>query len=216
MKMHPMEKQFRKEIIENPKDDVVRLIFADWLEEHGGQSSFANLIRVQIELDHLGYQCLDLPRNKPCGLSDCRTCELRQLETLLMKEVVEPTITKLSRRGIVLKHRRGFVWSAKMTLTHWLEIGPLMVRLHPLETIIISNKKPLLLGSLYGWYMPEPPFHWNAADDLPSSVWSMLTDFTNQDDDCWKLYTKHEEAIDALEKATIRYAWEQPDPITTE
>ena len=39
-------------ILDNPEDDTARLVYADWLEEHGGQER-AELIRVQIELARL-------------------------------------------------------------------------------------------------------------------------------------------------------------------
>ncbi len=38
-------------IIADPDDDRLRLVYADWLEEHG-QRDRARLIRVQIELAH--------------------------------------------------------------------------------------------------------------------------------------------------------------------
>lgn len=40
---------FLKDIVENPDDDSVRLIYADWLEENG-QAERAEFIRVQVEL----------------------------------------------------------------------------------------------------------------------------------------------------------------------
>src|SRR5262249_49135917 len=43
---------FVRAIIENPDDDGPRLVFADWLEEHG-QLERAEFIRVQIELARL-------------------------------------------------------------------------------------------------------------------------------------------------------------------
>lgn len=36
----------------HPADDVARLVFADWLEEHG-QEARAEFIRVQVELASL-------------------------------------------------------------------------------------------------------------------------------------------------------------------
>src|SRR5207253_4331362 len=39
-------------IVERPEDDGVRLVYADWLEEHG-QPERADFIRVQIELARL-------------------------------------------------------------------------------------------------------------------------------------------------------------------
>src|SRR5689334_16651118 len=43
---------FLQAILANPTDDAIRLVYADWLDEHGGEvnSAHADLIRVQCEL----------------------------------------------------------------------------------------------------------------------------------------------------------------------
>src|SRR5262245_18234653 len=46
------EDVFVHAILNNPDDDTTRLVFADWLEEHG-RASHAELIRVQCELARL-------------------------------------------------------------------------------------------------------------------------------------------------------------------
>ena len=43
---------FLRAILDNPDDDGVRLVYADWLEEHG-QPERAEFIRVQIALASL-------------------------------------------------------------------------------------------------------------------------------------------------------------------
>lgn len=43
---------FIRAIVENPNDDVPRLVFADWLDEHG-DAARAEFIRAQIELSRL-------------------------------------------------------------------------------------------------------------------------------------------------------------------
>src|ERR1043165_1555580 len=45
----PQKKAFLKAIIDNPDDDAVRLVYADWLEEHG-DTDRAEFIRLQIEV----------------------------------------------------------------------------------------------------------------------------------------------------------------------
>src|SRR5262245_403802 len=46
--MNPAD-AFLADIIEHPDDDAPRLIYADWLDEHGDEAR-AEFIRVQIEL----------------------------------------------------------------------------------------------------------------------------------------------------------------------
>ena len=51
--MTPDEQSFLQTIIQNPDSDAPRLVFADWLEEHG-QEDRCEFIRIQIELARLG------------------------------------------------------------------------------------------------------------------------------------------------------------------
>lgn len=52
--MSDEEKAFLKAVCWNPADDAPRLIYADWLEEHG-QAERAEFIRLQIELERLKF-----------------------------------------------------------------------------------------------------------------------------------------------------------------
>src|SRR5262249_59482941 len=47
--MSPQERALIDAIRDDPDDDLRRLVYADWLEEHG-QAERAELIRVQVEL----------------------------------------------------------------------------------------------------------------------------------------------------------------------
>jgi uncharacterized protein (TIGR02996 family) len=66
------EEAFLQSICEDPDDDAVRLIYADWLEEHG-KPERAEFIRVQIELARLPrwhprwQQCLAHQRHLLAG-----------------------------------------------------------------------------------------------------------------------------------------------------
>ena len=48
-------------IIDNPDDDVPRLVYADWLEDHG-QTERAEFIRAQVEMAHLLREGQDVPQ----------------------------------------------------------------------------------------------------------------------------------------------------------
>src|SRR5436309_2903540 len=47
-----IEKEFLADIREHPDDDAPRLIYADWLDEHGDEAR-AEFIRAQIEMEKL-------------------------------------------------------------------------------------------------------------------------------------------------------------------
>jgi uncharacterized protein (TIGR02996 family) len=63
---------FLRAIRANPDDDTLRLVFADWLDEHG-EPELAEFVRVQVELEPIHEQ-LDNPRVQ----------ELRERETVLL------------------------------------------------------------------------------------------------------------------------------------
>jgi uncharacterized protein (TIGR02996 family) len=48
-------------ILEQPDDDTARLVFADWLEEKGGEPKWAQFIRCQIEIARRDQTCLFTP-----------------------------------------------------------------------------------------------------------------------------------------------------------
>jgi uncharacterized protein (TIGR02996 family) len=49
--MHDRDALLRA-VVANPDDDAPRLVYADWLDEHGDPDR-AEFIRIQIELHHL-------------------------------------------------------------------------------------------------------------------------------------------------------------------
>ena len=62
--MTPEERSFLDAILADPADDTVRLVYADWLEEHG-RPERAEFIRLQVKL---GVWCNMYPQEK--GLLD--------------------------------------------------------------------------------------------------------------------------------------------------
>ena len=61
-----VDPELLQSVIDSPKEDAPRLVYADWLEEHG-ELERAELIRVQIELARgpFGYNKeLDIPDHR--------------------------------------------------------------------------------------------------------------------------------------------------------
>lgn len=63
----PGAEPFLAAIVANPDDDLVRVVYADWLDETGDPTTAARaeFIRVQIELAGLGYEGANPKRKKP-------------------------------------------------------------------------------------------------------------------------------------------------------
>ena len=96
MQMTPEEQAFRRDIIENPEDDAIRLIFADWLEDQG--DSYADLIRVQCQLAKMD----EFDDN----YAELKVQEYRSLQ-LLKDRLPEEATTRRSRMSPPVL-RRGF------------------------------------------------------------------------------------------------------------
>src|SRR5262245_45513469 len=105
------EAAFLSDIAEHPDDDAPRLIFADWLDDHG-RSAQAEFIRVQCEL----------ARTDP---GDPRAVELRcrahKLETWYGKGFLDRHL----RRGLrAWSFQRGMVEGISLDVATLVEKGP--------------------------------------------------------------------------------------------
>jgi uncharacterized protein (TIGR02996 family) len=90
---------FLRAIRANPEDDTLRLVFADWLDEHG-QPDRAEFIRLQVELDPV--------RDR---LDDPRVQELRDREAALLDA-----------------HRREWLGAAADVAAEYPAFGPVFRR----------------------------------------------------------------------------------------
>jgi uncharacterized protein (TIGR02996 family) len=136
-------------VLDSPSDDAPRLVYADWLDEHG-QADRAEFIRLQCELarsDHehaqLGrsYILMDrrwlAGRRAPAAGCPCRWCELRRRAQALLREsdwfsvdglCVVTRLNPLDPHSVdaaepVGAPERGFLHTLRVEATDWLEHG---------------------------------------------------------------------------------------------
>ncbi len=132
-----MEKAFLDAIAASPEDDAPRLVFADWLDEHGRPEE-AELIRLQCRLDP------DRDRFDDPAVNAARD---RTEELLRPLQRAEDRWFK-SRTGgrvdFVADWRRGFVDTLKLPVQAFLAHGGLFRRRYPLL-------RKLVLFRLNGW-----------------------------------------------------------------
>jgi uncharacterized protein (TIGR02996 family) len=101
---------FLKTIIENPEDDTPRLVFADWLEEHG-ETERAAFIRLQCELSHTALNSERYRHLFPREVELRKRCK----EAWMTEDVGEPVLPFITRcyyeRGFTrCYYERGFVY----------------------------------------------------------------------------------------------------------
>jgi uncharacterized protein (TIGR02996 family) len=170
-----------RDIIENPSDDVVRLAYADLLdEEAGGPTPRGEFIRVQCELTRLGptkCRCAEEPRYSYCtGCAAHWPLRRREKELLTAENAMawgpdrELWAAGLDRPFITLNFlgegadafglppnyvgvlfRRGFVASIHLSLADFLAHATALARL-PLERVTLSDRDPARWGEWSVWY----------------------------------------------------------------
>jgi uncharacterized protein (TIGR02996 family) len=114
---------FLADIVANPEDDAPRLIFADWLEDHGDPDR-AEFIRTQIELARLDEDATDRPK-------------LERREQVLLAENRERWLAELPAwaRKEAGKFCRGFVSEMTLTGNRFLKNAADLWAATPLESV---------------------------------------------------------------------------------
>ena len=177
---------FLQSIIAAPDDDAPRLVYADWLEEHGGEPERAEFIRVQCELART--KCyFDNGSDLPCGDFnkkfskegwECKSCQLiealRRREGELWTGGTHNPVTLpdeimrnwsyaisdlfLSGRYPALVVRRGFIESVICTWFDWLTHAGAIRAATPLREVRLTTRPTVEdLRTLYGRLKPAQP-----------------------------------------------------------
>lgn len=164
-------------IIASPDDDSLRLICADWLDEHG-QPERAEFIRVQCEL---GGPCRDCkPHHAKQGCCAKRAALRRQerkfLERYKWQWTGFPVAFATALDETAWTWRRGFVEAISITTAAFLQHVESLFRAAPLIQVRLGDKKPLPGAG------PKPKFYWLpghrdncGADHLPLAIFNRLT-----------------------------------------
>lgn len=122
------ENFFLDEIRCDRADDGPRLVYADWLEEHGDPR--AELIRVQCELAKLGSR-------------DRRRIELEGREQDLLAMHRSKWFSPLYQLGIsVFDYHRGFVERCRFDCSHFLHLAEEMTTAAPVVAELAFDRVP--------------------------------------------------------------------------
>jgi uncharacterized protein (TIGR02996 family) len=194
--MHPEQAALLATVLDNPGDDTPRLVLADWLEENG-QAERARFIRAQIT----GPICNRFHDYQGC---DCETC---WSERMLQSDKFRRKIVRVPN-DLSCGIRRGFVWRVHVTLQGWLDFGPAVVREHPVERVVITDKVPMAAPIPTQWYSwvawmdeGELQFAWN----LPVSLFDHLAGFVQHRNRA-KRYSTPDDAHADLSHACLAWA----------
>jgi uncharacterized protein (TIGR02996 family) len=125
---------FLHAILEDPDDDTPRLVYADWLDEHG-QPERAELIRVQCELARLEGE------EQPSSEVQVRMAALQHREAILLGSHREAWMQPLPEwaRGKAAGFARGFVVTVSAPAGLFLQHGVELFRVAPVQHLALDS-----------------------------------------------------------------------------
>jgi uncharacterized protein (TIGR02996 family) len=213
---------FLRAIMAEPEADSHRLVYADWLDEHGDPER-AEFIRVQCAVEKVRAACLcgDCVRrrgggqhhNGPCGLDRREHGFPRHREReLLASHQVDWRMRDLPGMPFgnwVTDFRRGFVAEVTLPCGQWMRHGPALVRAAPLERVILPDRHRSRwargggLGDYYWVEQHGPTAH--LPDRLPAPLFAFLPPGL-PDQDGVMTYETGDAAREALSHAALAWA----------
>lgn len=229
-----MRRELLAAILDNPDDDQVRQIYSDFLEEQGNDVDLmhAQLIRTQILIDQfVEREDAILAGGLKIAPDDRRMLlNLHLLEHRILATQGALWIAENAGRPLPFRNRekpwadkpwpyftfrRGFVEEARYDLEEWYDVGPTMVRNHPIKTMQATDKRADNAG--------RPPIVWFCQvfklqvdqDDLPPEVWDFLlggVPYFPTNGYAYREYDRAAEAEDDLSQALLQWARKQPFP----
>ncbi len=176
-------------IIDDHADNVSRLVYADWLEDHGGEAAHARFIRQQVREG--GELLWDLHDPAPWrgGI------------------IVQPKPDKPHRLW-----RGGFIARVRCPLQFWLAHGRWLAKRHPCQRVELTDRRPWVLTTVFS----RPPSEWDAqwpvandkGDwwDLPTDIHAELPRSYFPFDEFSDAVTPEDAAIDAASVALLAWA----------
>jgi uncharacterized protein (TIGR02996 family) len=127
-------------IVENPDDDARRLLFADWVEDHG-ELERAEFIRVQIELAKLPNV-------------DNRRPALEQRETALLARNESEWVKPIRHCVASWTFHRGFIAEVTVTVDMYKQHTFELLNLAPIRRMWVDGAEVKFSGSARG-LVPE-------------------------------------------------------------
>jgi uncharacterized protein (TIGR02996 family) len=142
-----------------PKDDIPRLVYADWLDENG-QPEQAEFIRVQCELAkwHTGWPAMTFERKDVLCLRERDLWKIvgAQVVAKVRSGLRDPMFWQVQLNALSIAHdadkgvviRRGFVDEFRGPAAWFYEAGPRLVAEHPITRVVLTDKKPRVFSGV--------------------------------------------------------------------
>jgi uncharacterized protein (TIGR02996 family) len=186
-------------ILENPHDDGVRLIYADWLDEHG-QAERAEFIRLQIAGTQELHQRALLSRHAASWFRGVRSVG----EPVDLGFFGESTVPEMEWQV-----RRGFVEGVRLSLDDFQQQARTLFAHQPVTRVTLTDRVPqsiAIQNSSRSWFTCLGDLHLaRFSYDLPCCLEPFLGEPVYSGVDPWKRwdYPSLEAAQAALSHACV-------------
>ena len=183
-------------VLENPEEDTVRLIYADYLDEEKRHME-AEFIRSQIA----SGQVIGLIRD-PEFLGKYILEHVNGDYDALLPDDTWAYVKKLTKpfRPIAYSVSRGMVSEIAMATGEFLKSAKAMFRRFPIQSVILVDKIPSFhQESYYRWFLDG-----RDEDELPMGIW----DCCYNKDAYYRGQLEHKsikDAIDTLSRGCVKY-----------
>jgi uncharacterized protein (TIGR02996 family) len=176
-----VEDALLQDILREPDDDGLRLILADYLEDHGDPER-ASFIRDQVELEKRAWHKLAPVLNRVReyilrrgGDEARRLCPAGVWYLLGISSDNQQDWERGQRMGVALYgsppsvelyFRRGFVWRVHCRCVYWKDHGPALVRKSPIRHVYLTDVGVTRHRNGLGTVHPESrPWPWMRHKD---------------------------------------------------
>lgn len=208
---------FIRHIIDNPEDDVSRLIFCDWLEDND-QTERAQGIRKQIEHRSI-LQCWgDWTVGQQCNIDSgnimCDPCTWLYHYCNYPGKMLGESETGNDRYQL----HRGFVFEVKCRVHEWFEYGDEIGQQQPILKVTIKDKEAYKVdgSDRWGWERARRKTDLYAIDEqqwvLPQWLfdlldWNMIRPFASYSQVRYAdRYKSLQAAMEDLSRACIKWS----------
>ncbi len=210
---------FIRQICERPDDDTVRLVYADYLDEHD-EPERAEFIRGQIEMAR------DWPKHVLTKGCRCKSCKrFRRLDTLArprIKEWAGPVFAPC----VQIRWYRGFIETIEIPEDSLIlkGIAESIFAAHPITMVSFTNRQPFPSFSGLPFSVPTRYGWWNdreyrlrdtrslavGTDCIVQPIWKLIPaaptgDGFRGEENRWKWLPAEPEAYSALSAAGVAF-----------
>jgi uncharacterized protein (TIGR02996 family) len=167
--------QLLRAVLENPAEDTVRLVFADWCDENG-EGQLAEFIRCAVGEEKLKH-------THASGAGGCKRCKMarvvcRYIENVAKKQFLpwagDDTIwyggRGLSWHRWCVTFARGFVSEVHLPTAAFLRHAESIFARHPVVRVVLTDKSPEDWGYGWGWTSSIPVELWHDGNGGPDCM----------------------------------------------